>query len=161
MNHNHIRIETIDSWRINEIGANPAGALVSPPSPMISEEPPKVVEQMGPRNAGDFVPSDGVRWVQGNSRGTADAVDLRDPLRVQLDAPVILLSESYHLLNDAKFCSVLPVQEWRNNYEAQLSPALKLLQPGRPRLFSETSAAGGECPARATAKRLKRSPDMG
>jgi hypothetical protein len=41
---NHVRIETIDSRRIHEIGSNSARALVPPPLPLIGNEPPKVFE---------------------------------------------------------------------------------------------------------------------
>jgi len=140
---------------------NPAGTLIPPPSPVIGKEPPKVVEQMGTRNAGDLVPSDRTRWVLGNFRGRTGTVNLGDLLRVQLHTPVILPGKAFQLLNDAKFCPVLPVEERRNNYETQFNPALELLELGRPRLFSGTSAGGGERPAVATAKRLKRSLGMG
>ncbi len=161
VNHNHIRIQAIDSRRIDEIGMNPAGALIPPPSPVVGKEPPKVVEQMGPRNAGDLVPSNRTRWVLGNFRGRTGTVNLGDLLRVQLDTPVVLPGKPFQLLNDAKFCSMLPVEERRNNYEAQFNPALELLELWRPQLFSGTSAVGGERPVVATTKRLRRSPGMG
>ncbi|MGO9842823.1 MAG: hypothetical protein ACLPZF_16725, partial [Candidatus Acidiferrales bacterium] len=58
---NHVRIETIDSRRIDEIRSNSAGAPVPPPLPVIGRQPPKVFEQMRSGNIGDFVPQDGIR----------------------------------------------------------------------------------------------------
>jgi hypothetical protein len=50
-------------------------------------------------------------------------------LRVQLDSPLILVGEALNLLDEAEFRAVLPIQERRNDREAQVNPALELLEP--------------------------------
>jgi hypothetical protein len=60
---------------------------------------------------------------------------------------MILLGQALDLLDDAEFSPVLPIQERRNNREAQFSPSLEPLPPkGARRLFSETFAGDRECP---------------
>ena len=52
-------------------------------------------------------------------------------MRVQFNAPVILPGQPPDLLGNAEFGAVLPVQERRNDSEAQVSPASEPFQPER------------------------------
>ncbi len=61
VNYNHVCIQAIDSRRIDEIGADPAGASVSPPLPLICKEPPKIVKEMRPGESRDLVPKNRTR----------------------------------------------------------------------------------------------------
>ena len=104
---------------------------------------------MRPGNIGNLVPPDGPGFVWGKFGCETDSIKLRDLLRVQFDAPVILPGQPLDLLDDTEFGSVLPVQEWRNDSEAQFSPALEPLQLERARRPSGTFAGDGECQSRA------------
>jgi hypothetical protein len=90
VNHNHIGIRAIDSWRIDEIWTNSARVPVPPPLPVIGKEPPKVFDYVRPGDVRNLMPADGIGLVRGNCGRRTNSVKLRDPLRIELDDPVIL-----------------------------------------------------------------------
>jgi hypothetical protein len=76
VNHNHIRVQAIDSRRIDEIRADSTGATIPPTLPLIGKEPPKIFEQMRTGNIWNFMPDNGITGVLGNSGFSANTTKL-------------------------------------------------------------------------------------
>jgi len=111
VNYNHVRIQAIDSRRIDEIGADSAIALVSPPLPLICKEPPKIVKEMRPGESRDLVPINRALRVSDSLQATY----VFHTLRIEMDFPTVQRGKMLDLFNDAEFRAMLPVQERRNN----------------------------------------------
>lgn len=127
MNDNHVRIKAIDSGRIDKVRANSPGMPITPPLPMIGKEPPQIVEQMRAGKSWDLVPINHARRVLYGTKERAHPPQALHPLRINMNFPSIFGGETLYLFDDAEFCAVLAVQKWRYYCEAQVRPALRLL----------------------------------
>jgi hypothetical protein len=109
MNHNHIRIQAIDTRRVDKIGMNSPQPSVSPSLPSVGEKPPKIVDQMRTRYGGDFVPKNGAWRVLCRAKDRPQPFNTLNPLRVNMDFPFVLVGQALDLFDDAEFGAVHPV----------------------------------------------------
>lgn len=73
-------------------------------------------------------------------------------LRIEMNFPTLLGGEALNLFNDAKLCSVAPIEKGRNNRNAQVRPSLRFdvelewpLIPRSKPPFSILTAVGSQC----------------
>jgi len=110
VNDDRIRIDAIDTGRINDSRPKIRVAEVSPTAEMIREEPPNELEQMGTGNIRDSVPKDAASGVFGGIGGKIPYV--LHVLRIEMNFPSLLEGKAFNLFNGTEFRAVAPVEKW-------------------------------------------------
>jgi hypothetical protein len=112
MNGDDVGVWGINPGRIQKVERISTEAHVKPTEAAIREVPPKELNEMRPRNGGNFVPNDETssrRPRSGNGR-IADS-EIANSLRIEMDFDAMIECETLEEFGDYAFRSVLAVNE--------------------------------------------------